>query len=320
MPFAEALELFVTFLEVERGYSPATVRAYRTDLAQFADIVSADGDPLLLDGIARPHISFFLSRLHGHGTGKSSMARKLSSLRSFFRFCRKRRLTQNDPVQGLHNPKQEKRHPVFLNVDQAASLLDTTLEPTPRNLRDLALAELLYGSGLRISEAIALNVADVDPRRDMLRVTGKGGKERVAPLTGVSRERLTRYLEQRGAFAPDPREQAFFLGMRGGRLNRREAARVLERLCTAAGLPSSISPHVLRHSFATHLLEAGADLRSVQELLGHARLATTQKYTHLSLERIMDVYDRAHPLSGDSLSPEKTFVPDPVLRRKPGKG
>jgi integrase/recombinase XerC len=296
----EEARVFLAHLDIEKGASPATLASYGCDLQQFYEFLETKSD-LELSGIEQSHIKGFLAWLHARRVSKSSMARKLSTLRTFFRFCRRRTLIAADPCAGLRNPRQEKKHPRFLNVDQAFSLLDSVPGVDPRGLRDLALAELLYGSGLRVSEAVGLDLKDVDPRQGLVRVMGKGGKERLAPLTGRAAQRLSRYIDQRNAFAPEPAEAALFLGRRGGRLNRREAARVLERLARAAGLPDSVHPHMLRHSFATHLLEAGADLRSVQELLGHARLSTTQRYTHLNMGRIMEIYDKAHPRSAKQI-------------------
>jgi integrase/recombinase XerC len=264
------------------------------------------------------------------------MGRKLSALRSFFRFCARMRLVKSLPTEGIANPKTEKRHPDMLNVDQAFALLDAAASPlknagpassqstrdsrnipdtdnaqpdriaedssapstqekaTIMHARDLCLAELLYGSGLRISEALSLNVGRLRPETEAIRIMGKGGKERLAPVTETAREALALWLELRPQLAAEG-EPALFVGARGKRLNRREAQRIIEALCKQAGLPQPVSPHGLRHSFATHLLEAGADLRSVQELLGHSRLATTQRYTHLNLAHLMAIYDKAHP-------------------------
>ncbi len=260
----------------------------------------------------------YLAELHRQGAAKSSVARKLSTLRAFFRYLLKEGLCEADPTSGVRNPRQEKRHPKLLNVDQAFALLDApksteakagardAASETAARLRDLALAELLYGSGLRVSEALSLDVLDVDPAGGFARVMGKGGKERMAPLSDTSRAALLKWLAARRVLAR-PGERALFAGNRGERLNRRQAARIIESLCQAAGLPQAVSPHALRHSFATHLLEAGADLRSVQELLGHARLATTQRYTHLSLAQVVQVYDKAHPGSAAS----RNSAPEP---------
>jgi len=208
-------------------------------------------------------------------------------------------------MAGIRNPKQEKRHPQVLNVDQAISVMEVALEPDPEGLRDIALAEVLYGSGLRISEAIGLDLNDLDS--DVIRVLGKGSKERIVPLSEAAMVRIRRYLEQRHAFIKDDySEQALFLSVRAGkRLDRRQANRIIAKLGRLAGLPKDLHPHMLRHSFATHMLEAGADLRSVQELLGHENLTTTQRYTHLDMQHVMQVYDQAHPRAGDGSDRKK---------------
>jgi integrase/recombinase XerC len=296
---------FLAYLDVQKGASGATLDSYGRDLRQFFEFLSTKGvnETAVVE---QAHVKGFLAWLHARRMAKVSMARKLSALRSFFRFCRRRGLVPADPTSGVRNPRQEKVHPRLLNVDQAFALLDADQGADPKALRDLALAELLYGSGLRVSEAVGLDLADVELRQAFVRVMGKGGRERLAPMTERAAERLARYLRQREAFGPLPGEAALFVGLRGKRLNRREAARVLERLAVAAGLPASVHPHMLRHSFATHLLEAGADLRSVQELLGHARLTTTQRYTHLNMGRIMEIYDKAHPRSTQGQDPRDT--------------
>ncbi|MDR3044461.1 MAG: tyrosine recombinase XerC [Desulfovibrio sp.] len=337
---AELLEMFLAHLGMEKGYADATVTAYGTDMDQFAAFLADAGNGPAIPGrpslpipapsstglsldtpelIGKRHVQRFLAELHRQRIAKSSVARKLSALRAFFRFLLRLRRVTADPTAGVHNPKQEQRHPHALNVDQAFALLDerrqrkalAAAHATPRAgqagdsgpadavllTRDLALAELLYGSGLRVSEALELNVLDADPASGVVRVMGKGGRERMSPLSDTARDALSAWLGVRHQVDEGRGEPALFLGARGGRLNRRQAARIIEALCLRAGLPQAISPHGLRHSFATHLLEAGADLRSVQELLGHARLSTTQRYTHLTLSRLVDVYDRAHPRS-----------------------
>lgn len=289
---------FLSFLEIEKGYSPATVRAYATDLAQFELFLGTRGKGLeRFEAIARPDATAFLAELHRLRQKKSSMARKLSTLRSFFGYLIRSRLLAADPLSGLKNPRLDQRHPRALNVDQAVAVMDAEAAPGPEGVRDMALAELLYGSGLRVSEALSLTVDDVRADRGFVRVRGKGGKERLAPLSAMAVERLRGYLDWRDQFSRDEQEQALFLGVRGGPLQRREAARIIEKLAGRAGVAQRVHPHMLRHSFATHLLQAGADLRSVQEMLGHARLSTTERYTHLDLKRVMEVYDKAHPRS-----------------------
>lgn len=290
------LSRWIAHLGAEKGYSEATLAAYGRDIMQFAEYLRERGvsldDPEM---VSKDSVRGFLATLHRAGTRKSSMSRKLSSLRGFFAFLRRVGAVSTSPLTGMANPKQDKRHPQALNVDQALALLDTQIDPDPEGLRDLALAELLYGAGLRVSEALGLDVEDFDPSLGLLRVMGKGGKERLAPLGTKAMQRMALWLGQRGALARDARERALFLGLRGRRLDRREAQRIVQKLAGLSGLPQRISPHTLRHSFATHMLEAGADLRTVQELLGHARLSTTQRYTHLNLQHLMQTYDKAHP-------------------------
>ena len=291
---------FLAHLETERGYSPATVRAYATDLADFEDHLERSGKSLAAFGAVEPdHARSWLADLHRRGLKKSSVARKISSLRALFKYLEQNGLLTRNPLAGIKNPKQEKRQPRALNVDQAVSLMEAAVAPDPEGLRDLALAELLYGSGLRISEALGLDVEDTNPADGYVRVMGKGSKERLAPLSDAAMDRLARWLEQRNGLDPAPGERALFVGSRGGRrLDRRQAVRILVRLAKAAGLAPGVHPHMLRHSFATHLLQAGANLRDVQELLGHERVTTTQRYTHLDLDHIMRVYDKAHPRTG----------------------
>lgn len=311
----EAVAMFLAHLELEKGYSPATVAAYGKDVMQFEELLSRKGLSLALpQKISKREVQSFLAELHRLGMNKASVGRKLSSLRSFFRFCARMRLITLLPTQGIGNPKTDKRHPGMLNVDQTFALLAPSGKDSPPDkgggdlpakhdenpscaARDLFLAELLYGSGLRVSEALSLDIDRVREDSESIRIQGKGGKERLAPLTDTAREALARWFDMRPQMAAEG-EKALFVGVRGRRLNRREAQRIIESLCLRAGLPQAISPHGLRHSFATHLLEAGADLRSVQELMGHSRLSTTQRYTHLNLAHLMSVYDKAHPKAG----------------------
>jgi integrase/recombinase XerC len=302
----EPAAAYVAYLAVQKGYSPATVAAYAKDIGQFEVFLAGRGLTLGDPGqVSRDHVRSFLAELHRRRAAKVSMGRKLSSLRGLFTYLRQKKRVTGDPLAGLKNPKAEKRQPRALNVDEAVALVSPppgapAADGSCEACRDLALAELLYGSGLRVSEAVTLDCDDIDLSQGIVRVYGKGGKERLSPLSDASRDRLREYARRRGEFSPDPTEAAFFLGARGGRLNRRQAARIVDALAKAAGLAKHAHPHMLRHSFATHLLESGADLRSVQELLGHARLTTTQRYTHLDLSRIMRIYDKAHPRSDES--------------------
>lgn len=292
----DAAMAFIGWLTVEKGYSIATVNAYGRDLEQFEEFLSGRGLTLdNPDAITRTHVQSFMADLHRRKMAKTSVARKLSSMRSFFKYMAKNGLSQSNPAAGVKNPKQEIHHPKALNVDQALALMEAKSEGDPRSLRDMALAELLYGSGLRISEALGLEIDDVDTSSGVVRVFGKGSKERLSPLSVAGAKRLDAYIAVRGEFTQSLAQKALFLGDRGGALQRRQANRILEKLAKLAGLPEDVHPHMLRHSFATHMLEAGADLRSVQELLGHSRLSTTQRYTHLTMSKIMQSYDKAHP-------------------------
>ncbi|MCG8530096.1 MAG: tyrosine recombinase XerC [Desulfovibrionales bacterium] len=300
-------EMYIGHLSIEKGYSSATVEAYARDLFQFETYLHRTSNTLdVPQKIKREHIRGFLAELHRVHVGKTSMGRKLSALRGFFKYMAKRKILEHIPTDGVRNPKAPQKHPTALNVDQTFQVLDKKKQMTAETkrkrayakeqiLRDLALAELLYGSGLRITEALRLNVQDVNATSGIVRVVGKGEKERVVPLSDTAQEAMGAWLSVRHTLDPTEQEQAVFLGARGGRLNRRQAARLIEDMCKRVGLPQAVSPHSLRHSFATHLLEAGADMRSVQELLGHARLTTTQRYTHLTIAKLVEVYDKAHP-------------------------
>ncbi|CAM2057106.1 Tyrosine recombinase XerC [Desulfovibrionales bacterium] len=311
---------YLNRLTEEKGYSAATVIAYRHDLTQFEAFLTTQRNHSLgrPQDVGRTDIRGFLVEMHRQGIKKSSIARKLSVLRGFFNYCRRQGLSITNPAALTANPKQDKPRSRCLNVDQAFAMVnpatvitaqhhdvikglaDTTRHEALR-YRDLALTELLYGSGLRISEALGLDISDCHPNSDTLKVMGKGAKERLVPLTDTARRAIEAWLAVRvvlvGNDIAGSKEQALFLGARGRRLDRRVANRNLSRIAVAAGIPGHLSAHILRHSFATHLLESGADLRSVQELLGHSRLTTTQRYTQLELNHIIIAYDRSHPRS-----------------------
>ncbi len=321
------VQVFLEHLALEKGAADNTVAAYGQDLAGVEAWLVGRGKTLGAPrDIDKALVRGYLAEMHRSRAAKSTMARKLASLRSYFAFLLRRGMTGHNPAALVSNPKQENRQARWLNVDQSVALMTAPVDPDPVGLRDLALVELLYGSGLRISEALGLDVGDLDLASGVIRVLGKGGKERLAFLSRASQDRLARYLEQRLALGPEIREQALFLGARGARLNRGTVAAILNRLAAAAGLPQKVHAHMLRHSFASHLLESGVDLRSVQEMLGHERLATTQRYTHVTLGQLMRVYDQAHPLAagqtakaretglaseGDSGPPAHSFPPSP---------
>ena len=299
----EALERFVAHLRVELDRSPATVRAYATDIKELVEHAAGDSPAaeVTLGDLDRQKVQSYLAAVHGRSSA-STLARKLSSLRTFFRFLTQRGLVSSDPTAGIPTPRKEQRLPAFLPVDAMFALLETPRSDEPLGLRDRAILELLYGAGLRVSELCDLDVAALDMPSSLVRVLGKGRKERIVPFGSKARRALETWLAVRSELrlgkagdVPARDEAALFLNRFGGRLSQRSVARMVDRHVMACALQHSISPHALRHSFATHLLDSGASLRHIQELLGHASLSTTQGYTHLSLDRLIEVYDRAHP-------------------------
>lgn len=300
---SEHVTRFEDWLAVERGYSKHTVESYLRDLNEFVVFV---GPELPLVTIEPHRIRAFVYELNSRNKA-SSVARKLSALRTFFRFLLRNKMIRQDPMIGISMPKQLKHVPVFLSVDEMFSLLDAPGQQDSLALRDRAILELLYSAGLRVAELASVDVEDLDLQEGMIRVLGKGGKERMLPLGRPAIHAVQSYLEQRQQLRLDcrrrgrePDRRALFLNNRGTRLTTRSVERLVAMYGARAGITVRVTPHALRHSFATHLLEMGADLRSVQELLGHASLSTTQKYTHLNMDHLMDVYDRAHPMSGKS--------------------
>ena len=281
------IEKFFRYLEIEKGASPYTLANYRVDLQSFKTFLGACDlekvDPLLLRR--------YLAELKAKNFAKRSIARRISCLRSFFKFlCREGHLATN-PVSILRSPKLDRRLPPVLEVEEVARLLESH-DGTTKGLRDQALLETIYSAGLRVSEVVGLDLDHVDFIGGIIKVFGKGKKERLCPIGERALQAIQRYLESR----PKAKEtKALFLNQRGRRLTVRSVRRVLDQALQRTSFNRHVSPHALRHSFATHLLDRGADLRSVQELLGHQSLSTTQIYTHVSAERLKRVYDKAHP-------------------------
>ncbi|MGD8700887.1 MAG: tyrosine recombinase XerC [Desulfosarcina sp.] len=300
----EQIDFFLQAMAAEKGCSAHTIRAYGHDLREFAAYAAdttneSDTDApatVFIDEIDSLTVRGYLSGLHRKNE-KATVARKLSALRSFFRHLVKHRLTEEDPTAAILTPKHRRRLPSYLSVDDMFRLLDQTFEDTLLGLRNRALFETLYGSGIRVSELTGLNVADVDPASGCLRVWGKGNRQRVVPLGQKALDRIQAYRQRllaKSGIGMQP-DGPLFLNKNEGRLSARSVARILETMIRKCSLAAPISPHGIRHSFATHMLDAGADLRTVQELLGHKSLSTTQKYTHVSIDRLMAAYDRAHP-------------------------
>ncbi|BBO66156.1 tyrosine recombinase XerC [Desulfosarcina alkanivorans] len=298
------IDLFLQALASEKGYSTHTIRAYGHDLAEFAGYAAGGAGssekratrPLAVADIDSLTIRGYLGHLHRKNE-KITIARKLSALRSFFRHLVKHRLADEDPTAAILTPKHSRRMPAYLSVDDMFRLLDQATDDTVLGLRNRALFETLYGAGIRVSELTGLNVFDVDFSSGCLRVSGKGNRERIVPVGAGALDRIQVYRD--GLFARTGIGMAtdgpLFLNKNKGRLSARSVGRILESLIRKCSLSVPVSPHGIRHSFATHMLDAGADLRTVQKLLGHKSLSTTQKYTHVSIDRLMAAYDRAHP-------------------------
>ena len=296
-PFEHLLLDFLAYLEFERGLSRNTLEAYRSDLLQYGRFLDERGSTAVkADGA---EIESFLAALGGSGGRAASPAtihRKAACLRSFYRLLRREGLLESDPTATVTAPRRGRKLPQVLTRGEVTKLLDQPRGTAPTDLRDRALLELMYACGLRASEAIGLDVADVDVEEGVLRARGKGSKERVVPVGHTAVDAVRRYLERgRPALVGARVESHLFVNFRGGALTRQGLYKIVRRHATSAGLADRMSPHTLRHTFATHLLAGGCDLRSVQEMLGHADVATTQLYTHLSSERLKDVYFRAHP-------------------------
>lgn len=294
----DAVEGFMRYLRIERNASPLTLKSYSEDLtgliqyfSEYVGQVPAPGDVTI--GALRTYVSF----LHECQYARTTIARRLASLRSFFRFCCREGIASNNPAKALRTPRAGRKLPHFLSTEQMAKLLEAPPANEGAGLRDRAILETLYSAGLRVAELVSLNVTSWDRDANVLRVLGKGRKERIAPIGSFAEKALTRWLEVR---QPDPiarpeEQAALFLNRFGRRMTTRSIGRMLEKYLIQTGLDRVTSPHTLRHSFATHLLDGGADLRSVQELLGHKSLTTTQIYTHVSTARLRETYEKAHP-------------------------
>lgn len=295
-----AVDRFLQQLLAIRGRSPRTVDAYRRDLLQAAGFLEERG-VTSLDAVEPRDLRSFLAIAHGKSSA-ATRARKLAALRSFFDWVAEREGHERNPARRLASPKQGKTLPRVLGIAEATRLVEaerpgTGLRADLLGLRDRALVELLYGSGLRVSEAVGLDTARIDLKRGEVKVLGKGNKERWVPLGGPCRAALAEYLPARRLLGPT--NDALFLNARGGRLTARSVQRLLKDRALGSAVDKDVHPHALRHSFATHLLDGGADLRSIQEMLGHASLSTTQKYTHRTVEGLLGVHRACHPRGKD---------------------
>ncbi len=307
MQLADLIESFFDYLRSQKGYSDHTVKNYKVDLEHFLTFLvnkqESTGQKETapeLESIDFLVIREYLGRLYSQYK-RTTIARKLSAIRSFFYFLERKGLLQGNPAADISSPKQGKYIPTHLPVDEMFRLLEGPDRAKPLGLRDLAILEVLYSCGIRVSELSSLNLSSIDSDQRLVKVLGKGKKERIVPIGRKALRAIEDYIEAtrplRKKTQRDPQDAPLFINFRGGRLTNRSIGRIVKRYASQCGLMAEITPHSLRHTFATHLLDGGADLRSVQELLGHASLSTTQKYTHVSLEKLMEVYDKAHPRS-----------------------
>lgn len=281
------IDKFLSYLEIEKNYSSHTILNYSIDLNEFLEFL---GEETAVQSIVYLHFRRFLAHLRTRNHKPRTLARKLSSLRSFFKFLHREGLIQENPALLIVTPKLDKPLPKFLSEKDAVTLLEAPLSDNAMGLRDRAIMETLYSAGLRVSELVGMNIDSVDAISNIVKVEGKGKKERLVPIGNKAVEAIQMYLAKR-----EKNSRALFLNQRGTRLTDRAVRNIINKYILKASLLMHVSPHTLRHSFATHLLDHGADLRSVQELLGHSNLSTTQIYTHVTTDRLKKVYDQAHP-------------------------
>ena len=292
---------FLRYLEVERNASKLTLKSYREDLELLLDYMSeAFGRIPKANEVTALDLRGYVSWLTDCGYAKTTIARRLASLRSFFRYAQREGLVDQNPAKPLRNPRRSQKLPHFLTTEEIAKLLSSPPQHTAMGLRDRAIFETMYSAGLRVSELVGLNDGDLDLTDGVARVRGKGRRERLAPLGTYATKALTRWLAKRKlAHGNGPEQKApVFTNKFGSRITTRSVGRMLEKYLRETGLDARTSPHTLRHSFATHLLDRGADVRSVQELLGHKSLVTTQIYTHVSTASLREAYEKAHPRAG----------------------
>lgn len=296
--FQSAVGHFLHFLGVERNAATLTVKSYREDMTALADylgqLYGRDPSP---DEITPQDLRGYSAALHDAGYAKSSVARRLASMRTFFKFAQREGLAKSNPAKPLRNPRRERTLPHFLSTDELGTLLNTPPAHQAMGLRDRAILETMYSAGLRVSEVVGMNDGDLDLENGIVRIRGKGRKERLAPLGSFALRAIDAWRGRRVVCPKSAQGRAtpLFVNKFGNRLTTRSVARMLEKHLQAAGLDQRTTPHTLRHSFATHLLDRGADIRSVQELLGHKSLTTTQIYTHVSTAGLLAAYERAHP-------------------------
>ncbi|MBX3440766.1 MAG: tyrosine recombinase XerC [Planctomyces sp.] len=298
---------FLRYLQLERNASELTLKSYKEDLNSFFDYLQDRvGRIPAVEQVDIPMLRAYVAYLHECNYARTTIARRLACLRSLFRYTTREGLTSSNPAKALRTPRIGRSLPNFLGTEQVTQLVETPTAAEPLGARDRAMLETMYSAGLRVAELVGLNIEDWDRSANILRVRGKGRKERIAPVGRFAARALDDWLAERKSFelthSVDPK--ALFLNRFGQRLTTRSVGRMLQKHLQQAGLSTSATPHTLRHTFATHLLDGGADLRSVQEMLGHKSLTTTQIYTHVSTRRMRETYDQAHPHAAANRAPE----------------
>jgi len=286
---------FMEYLNVERGLALNTLESYGRDLRNYGVFLERDGVPAF-EGASRTTVVAYLVFLQKQGRATATVARRLAALKAFYQFLVRQKYIERDPTASVESPKLKKRLPRVLTISEVEKLLGQPVGDSPQSARDKAMLELLYATGIRVSELITLNLHDINLDAGYVRCIGKGSKERIVPVGSIAVRGIKEYLQHgRPRFVTNGAEKALFVNHHGGRLTRQGFWKIVKKYAHDAQIPKDITPHTLRHSFATHLLENGADLRSVQEMLGHADISTTQVYTHVTKSRLKDVYAKAHP-------------------------
>ncbi len=285
---------YLHYIRIERGLSENTIKSYHQDLVQFGEYLN--GEKLVLDQVDHIVILSWLNQLRDLGKSNSSVIRMVTTLRNFFSYLVREKVVAHNPMNDVRPPKKAEHLPAVLSIEEIDRLLQAPIEDTPLGLRNRTLLEVMYATGLRVSELVNLKMSDLHLQLGLIQTLGKGDKERIIPIGEIAIDWLTRYFnESRIVLLKDKESPYVFLNDRGNQISRQGIWKIIKKLVTTAGITKDVSPHTLRHSFATHILENGADLRIVQELLGHADISTTQIYTHISKKRLSEVYDEYHP-------------------------
>lgn len=294
LTFAESLDKFLKYIQLEKNFSVHTVREYEFDLNDFLNFLKSEGISNL-EEVEYIHARVFVTKLYDEKKARNSISRKISSIRSFFKYLNREYNLDDSSFRSLYHPKKEKRLPNFFYEEELSQLFERNIAHDDKSVRNMALLELLYATGIRVSECTSIEVEDIDFHYSIIRVMGKGRKERIIPFGQYAHEALSNYKEVRMRLMKTQNHKKFFVNMRGGELTPRGVRYILDEMIKNASMHTKIYPHMLRHSFATHLLNQGADLRTVQELLGHANLSSTQVYTHVTKEHLRNTYMNTHP-------------------------